>query len=743
MPKKYSTQQRLSHIPKMGTELTHDVRILWNEYQVPYIIAKSDEDAAFALGVVHAHLRLGQLEVAKRLAYGRLSEMFGPFTRDVDEALRILAPARSAHLVFEKMPRETKAWLDRYVDGINHYKFHLTKDNTPHEYRLLGMDPKEKWRDEDSIAIGRLFGTDVNWLSWLDMLPQSTQEDFARVWSYMHDVGGNGTVSFTDKPQGGIGKIKKDLKKLKNILRDTQKSGSNSIVISKERSSSGGALIANDPHLGFMIPNAWMMAGMKSPSYEIVGMMPPGVPAFGFGRTRHLAWGGTNMRALSSDMVDVSSLDENDFESHEEIIKSRFWFDKKITVRKSEAGPIISDAKIFPTDNKNIAVRWVGHDFSDEITSLLNAMKAKDWPEFRGAFDEFAIPAQNFLYAGEKGDIGYVLATKLAKRTPEHKHHLVTPYDVYQKSWEEIYNASQLPFAYQPKEGFLASANNRPVGEIDYPIGYFFPQDERIRRIKQIFTGKKKWSLDELKDVQRDAVSLTSLEIKDMVMEKIGGKVDRWGKRSRAVYDVLKDWDGSYAPDNKGAYVFTAFLLEYAPLVYKHLKRPHDYEAFKNDAYFRDLFKRDLIQIEDKRAAVFARHAMKRVYFYYADNKTWGDIQRLGLTHFLGRAPVLKYFYKEYDFAHGGTRETIMKAAHPLTMEKHKAYYGAQSRQLSDMADIDANYFVLVGGQDGFPGSANFMDQSALFVQGEYVQMPLSDEKITELFPYQTVLKSK
>ena len=82
------------------------------------------------------------------------------------------------------------------------------------------------------------------------------------------------------------------------------RSGSNSFAVSGNRSTTGAPIIASDPHLGFLIPNLWFIAGLKSPSYHVVGLMPVGVPIFALGRNRHIAWGGTNMRNEATDFVD-------------------------------------------------------------------------------------------------------------------------------------------------------------------------------------------------------------------------------------------------------------------------------------------------------------------------------------------------------------------------------------------------------------------------------------------------------
>lgn len=732
-------EERLAQFPagKMPVEKT--VQIYWNDYQIPFIEAQTDSDAAFAMGLAHAHLRLGQIEVAKRLAQGRLSEMFGPFSNKVDAALRTLGIGRVAAQVLSGMPDDTRQWLRRYVEGINHYKKHLRRKTKPQEFKILGIPIDEPWTEADTICIGRIFGGDVNWLAWFDLLPMSEQEDFGRIWTYMHHVGSTGAVSF-DNPKG----IHPDMQSLREILQNTIRSGSNSIVIAGKRTENRMGMIANDPHLGMMMPNAWLIAGMKSPSYHIVGMMPPGVPVFGFGRTPDIAWGGTNMRALSSDLVDVSSLPPQSFSTDEETIKTRFWFNKKIKIRMSPYGPIISDCAIFPSMRKKpeVAVRWVGHQFSDEITALLGASRAKNGVQFQKALKDFAVPAQNFLYVDGKGHIGHVLATKLPKRSAPHKENMIQPIAISDAGWKTILDSTSLPHMKNPESGYLASGNNRPT-QTEYPIGYFFPQDERIRRLHQILDHEHNISMDDLKLLQRDTVSLTSFELKNALIKKFESLNGRLGQRTGAVFDMIKEWDGSYTPHSKGAYVFTAFIIAYAPEFYGAIDRVEEYEIFKNDAYFRDLMRRALPEIKDEDFIRIVQYALRKAYPYHRNNNRWGSIHHLEVQHFLGRLPLIGRKFKKYRRSYGGTRETVMKAAHPLTMEPHRVYYGAQSRHISDMGDLDANYFVLVGGNDGWINSQNFGDQIDLWVRGDYIQMPLNIGKVRQLFPRKTTLQSK
>ena len=80
------------------------------------------------------------------------------------------------------------------------------------------------------------------------------------------------------------------------------------MVVARRKSGSGAGLIASDPHVGLMLPNLWLIGGWKSPTYHTVGLMFPGLPVMALGRNEHIAWGGTNMHAASSDLFDIGEM---------------------------------------------------------------------------------------------------------------------------------------------------------------------------------------------------------------------------------------------------------------------------------------------------------------------------------------------------------------------------------------------------------------------------------------------------
>ncbi len=538
---------RLATIETVALGLEQPVTIYWNDYQIPYILAETDADLAFALGVVHGHLRAAQMQLLKRVAQGRLSEMFGLLTTEIDEALRILDFGYATPEIEANLPPETRHWLESFVEGLNHSQ--STEPESP-ETGWLALEP-EPWTVHDVLTVGRLAATDVGWLIYFSLLNARDQPDFEELWTCIKEVGTGGTTSFD---------AKSTQQALSEILAGTSKSGSNTIVVSPELSASGHALIANDPHLGLILPNLWLIVGIKSPTYHAVGFMLPGLPFLGLGRNPDLAWGGTNMRAAGSDLFDVSDLPEDQITTSTDTIETRFWFDEEITVRRTPWGPIISDAEAIA--GENIAVRWMGHEPSDEITAFLEAMRATDAQSFRAAFETYSVSGQNMLFATESGDIGQISAVRLPARD-DATNDLIRDIEADGADWESFVGTLDLPWSLNPAEGFLASANNPPTEPTPVPLGYFFADDDRIERLQAMVRERTPIDRDDLIAIQTDVTSGFAAGL-------ASGLVARFDAAgiSDPVVEAFRGWDGAYEPDARAPLAFELVLASLVPQLY-------------------------------------------------------------------------------------------------------------------------------------------------------------------------------
>ncbi len=727
LPETASLEQRLKMFPTRDLPLTAPVAIHWNEHQVPFIEAASDQDLAFALGMVHAHLRLAQMTILRRVAEGRLAESAGPLAVDIDHSLRILNFGRGAAKFEAEMPPETRAFVEDFVNGINFYQGRLKDDELPHEFAVLALK-RELWSVRDVLAIGRLAGTDINWLGYFSLLKLRARPDWPELYGRILKAGGDSMSSFSASDQAGL---------LKQLLAGASRTGSNALAVSGARTNTGAALLASDPHLGIQMPNLWLVAGMKSPSYHNVGFMIPGVPVVALGRNPGIAWGGTNMRAASSDLFDLSKAPPASFAARRERIKVRWWFDKTVTVRESPLGPVISDAPVLNWNGKPpFALRWVGHEKGDEITAMLRASRARNWAEFRAAFDSFAVSAQNMVYADRAGNIGQVMAAMIPVRARAVPPDLILDPADPASQWKTIANAAQLPAAYNPKAGFLASANNKPT-ETPFPVGYVYSQDDRMQRMHALMRAQAKIGLGELKAAQRDVFVPSSLQLRDLYLAAIkrtGAGADA-GRRGERVFDLMRGWDGHYRAEDQAPVAFELFHHRFQESYYVQRHGEEAANTMFAIAAMSRLLVEDIATIPEAELRPLLAAALADAGKKLRRFKSWGEMHRLGLAHPLAFAPLIGGRYRFGDLPAGGSTESLMKTAHSSTDQRHFTRYGQQARFVTDLADPDANYFVLLGGQDGWLGSATALDQLKLWQAGEYMQVPLRPEAVRARFP--------
>ena len=727
LPEPLTTEQRLAAIPLEGVPISAPVRIHWNDQQVPFLEAQTDSDLAVALGMVHAHLRLGQMELARRIVRGRISEMGGPIARDLDKSLRILNFGRGAEATLAMMPADTRAWLDSFVAGVNHYIANV--ETLPHEHRVLGLE-REAWTAEDVIAIGRLGSTDVNWLIWFRMLDLHDRPDWPEIWARATAVGGESIPSIGAESQ-------EQESVFHELLLGFAKAGSNAVAVSGARTGTGSAMIASDPHLGVFLPNLWLLAGFKSPSYHAVGMMIPGVPFIALGRNEQIAWGGTNMRALSTDLVDVSDLPESDFIERTEAIGVRWWFDTEMTIRETPYGPVVSDAPLVPSagEGVEIALRWMGHQPSDEITSMLRVSQANDFAQFRDALDGFHVPGQNMVFADAAGHIGQVMAVKLPSRsTTPPADVLVSPNG--SDAWENTVTAADLPVAFDPPEGFVASANNKPANA-DVAVGWHFSNDDRISRLRDLLSGDKTIGMADLEALQLDVYMPSAVALRDLLL----GQLERSGMTltpgQDSVAKLLQDWDGHYDADSLGALAFELTSFAFA----RNFRSEAERELMAVGGRFDEQLGAAIAAADAARVATALVPALEAATKGLRKFAVWGDMHRLGLRHPLSFIPVIGDKYVFGDVPISGSSTTLMKTAHSDTDERHPTRFGSQSRHVSDMSDPDANWFTLLGGQDGWLNSANFIDQFDFWLRGDYVQVPLRVETVERAFRHKVELR--
>lgn len=503
--------------------------------------------------------------------------------------------------------------------------------------------------------------------------------------------------------------------------------GSNAVAVAAWRSRSEAALLASDPHLGMALPNAWMLLGLQAPSYHGVGLMPVGLPILAIGRNPHLAWGGTNLRALATELYALSPQEAAQATTEELVIKRRLWWPARRRRRTTPYGPIISDARALGVPRgQDLALRWVGHEPSDEFSAMLGVLQSRNVAGFRKALASFVLPGQNMIAADSTGRTSHVLAAGVSSEVAAMQRDPVL--QAAGGRPRPFLHTADLPCLADSVHGLVLSANNRPI--LDGPLlGLWFSAPDRVMRLEKALGTTAQLTLEDLQALQQDTRSILA----HALAQTLVGHAMAAGLGGHGALALLAGWDGDYHADAPGPVVFEIVLQKVAAALYGQGGSVADPRM--NWGFLARFIPDDLQAMPEARRRQVFEIALASASSTLQRHPTWGSMHRLRVEHMLGRLPVVGRAFRLADLPVGGSRETLMKTSHRLVRGVHDTDYGAQARFAADLADLDANHAVLFGGQDGWWGSTTFADQVDLWRQGKTITLPLRLETVRATFP--------
>ena len=721
-PQRMESTDRWRAFPVGDLPLEKPVTIHWNAHAIPFVEAETDDDLAFALGLVHAHLRLGQIELFRRLSQGRTAAMAGPLAVDVDRGLKTLDVCRAVPEILNNLPPGTRRWLDRFADGLSFYQERA--DPLPVEFDVLNLEP-EPFQAQDLLCIARLAGADLTWASYFSYFALKGVPGGLEAFHSLLDAGDPSTPSFQAMAGEEPGAAR-----LRGLIWSLTRSGSNALVVSGRRAGQTAALMANDPHLGIFAPNVWLVAGVRSPSYHAVGLMLPGLPFIAVGRNPRVAWGGTNMRGISSHLFRLSPGELEDVRTRTETIRVRGWFNEQVKIRDSARGPIVSDLPFFRSEEP-IALSWEGHRPSDEFSAFLAASRARDWESFRDAWAGYSVSAQNILYADADGHIGQILAY----RQPILNDVRQTKKIVKDATARIVGRKGplELPIAFDPADGFIASANNRPA-VTTVPIALTYPPNDRVERLRFLVSEHRRIDVETLMRFQTDVFAPSD----DALKKELSGRCPNdlgLEPDVAAVWNQMRNWDGRYPTGSRGAAAFQLVVQQLSTLLAEKRSAEESVQAFMlQGSRWRKLVRTWLDTHDDGAVCGKLVVALRAAAPAVARYPTWGQLHVQRYQHPLGNIPVIGARFRFAEYPAPGSNDTLMKAAHALSDERSYVTFGANARHISDLSDPDANWFVLLGGQDGWLTGPHLADQLPLWRTGGYIKVPLRLESVRATF---------
>ncbi|MBX3605029.1 MAG: penicillin acylase family protein [Piscinibacter sp.] len=556
---------------------------------IPTIRAGSAEDAAFGLGFVHAQDRLWQLETHRRIGAGELAEAFGPPALGTDRFLRALGVRRAAEAQWAATGEPARRALEAYAAGINAFVSRELRARPP-EFVLLGLQPPA-WTPQDSLAWATMMAWDLggNWRSELQRMRLALTLPVARIDELLPPYPGEAPRVTADYPSL-YRSLAVDGRLGAQALRDAPASGlegigSNNWVLAASRTTTGGPLLANDPHLKLSAPALWYLARLEWPGNRVAGATMPGLPAVVLGQNEHVAWGYTNTGPDVQDLY-LEQIDPGEparyrtpdgwaaFETHEETIRVRGAAPVTVRVRRTRHGPVLSDAGVGegmtgPSGRPTyaLALRWTALDADPgTLEAGLGFMQARSLDEFVAASARYVAPMQNMLVADRAGRIGFVAAGRVPLRRPDNDLWGQVPAPGWEAryDWDGFLPAAATPREFDPARGWIATANQR-IHAPDYPhyLGSDWAAPYRMQRIEQLIAARPRHSLDDLRAMQSDELSLATQRLLPFLRRAAPEHA-----LAAAAMRTLQDFDGTMARGRAAPLIFWAWVRHLARRVF-------------------------------------------------------------------------------------------------------------------------------------------------------------------------------
>jgi penicillin G amidase len=788
-------------LPELDGLVTHpslkgEARVVRDDWGVPHITAENEPDACFALGYAMAQDRLFQMELLRILARGELASVLGPPLVKVDRVIRsfLLRPRSEAWYARNRdsVPPELLAAAEAFLAGLNHA---LEVAPAPFEYSVLGLE-KRPFTLPDMLTVAAILpisfadgirGDALNTMlseKYPDMdvgalfpgyslcVPATIMESLDEAEAWLEEKKQQekpGVTPLSQRREKEEENLEEALGEMMDVLRGVSSRfgpqlGSNSWVVGPSKTASGKPILANDPHVGFTNPGIWYEAHIRYEDTEVYGYYLPLIPFPLLGHNRRHAWGLTMFANDDVDMYRETFHPDDpakvmykgewtDVRFEKGVIPVRFGPDAEYTIRVTPHGPVITDLfrLLAGYAGPEISLSWVWQHLEyTDIQGLYRLLHADSLESFEAGAALFTSPGINISYAGAEDNIAWWAAGRIVIR-PDH----VNPKELLDgaSGRDEILGYvpfEQNPHLINPPWDYIVTANNKstvkPVGPAADLAGYWQP-DDRARRIEEVIESRDDWTLEAMKALQFDDLSIPARDLKKVITAIAGSMEEPLPLEKKAVA-ILQEWDGRHGLDSRGATIFRRtcdFILDLALRdelgenglrLYTSLGDSWNFmKAFigNPDAPFWD----NIGTPEKESRETIVRRAFRNAIAGLADHLgpdpdtwTWQRINTMEFKHPFGYLPGPGRLLNIGPFPSTGYHHVVNNMIAMNGVFPYEIVAGPSTRRLIDYGDVTHSLTILPTGNSGHFLSPHYDDQAALFMRGQYREVRFTPEQI-------------
>ena len=752
--------------PNYSGEITlnsvdQETTVYFDEYGIPHIYAKSHLDAVTTLGYVQAQDRLWQMELMRRIAPGRLSELFGKDLIKNDQFfINIGIDEYSKKSVADlDITSPEYQLLEAYLKGVNQF---IDEGATPLEYHLLGLK-KEHFTLVDTYNV-------LGYMAFSFAMAQKTDPLLSALKEKLGTAYLNALPINIDPESVLIKSSKEDMdyytsmvSNINTILNATPIPpfvGSNSWVIGGDKTESGKVIFANDPHIGFSQPSVWFEAHLTSPEHEIYGYFLPIIPFPLLGHNNHIAYGLTMFENDDIDFYkEVNNLENSNkyqtpngyasYENTTKIIKVKDQKDLQFNFKTSRHGPIISGVLGTVSNTSPVAMSWIYTQVENHLLKAIYRMStAQNKEDFKKGVSMIHAPGLNVMYGDTKGNIGWWATGKLYKFNPHVNSKFILDGATGRDDKIAFLDFLENPMAENPPWNYVYSANNQPdsIAGMLYP-GYYLPED-RAKRIVQLLSVKDNWNKISTAKMITDVTSSVSGNVIQELVKVIN--FHSFDTNVQKAIDILQLWDGSNEIDEVAPTIYNKFIYEYLTNTFKDEMGTTLYQQFNKTHLMKrviadQLFRKESIWWDDintqaimetrkdilTESLISTVKALENQFGKDIDTWNWGRVHVIEHKHPLGSVDILKSFFNVGPFQINGASEVINNLAYKRDSTGiYQVTNGPSTRRIIDFNDLENSWSILPTGQSGNPFSEHYEDQANMYNKGTFRKMKMNQEEI-------------